>query len=154
MKLAPYLLDEWLSRFQFADPPIRYDLAASTGPHWTLRQILNLLDEPQREELLDSDVVYCHGSGTQALRDALGDYQGVDPAHIQILTGAIEALTILFFLAAEPGANVVVPFPGFPPFEELPRSFGLEVRQYRLRRENGFRLDLDEVKSLVDASTK
>ena len=49
-------------------------------------------------------------------------------------TGASEALHILFFAAAEPGANVVVSFPGFPPTVTLPAALGLEVRTYSCAR--------------------
>lgn len=43
-----------------------------------------------------------------------------------VTTGASEALHILFFDAAEAGANVVVSAPGFPPTWALPEALGLE----------------------------
>jgi aspartate/methionine/tyrosine aminotransferase len=58
------------------------------------------------------------------------------------------------WLAAEPGANVIIPLPGYAPFSALPQSLGLETRFYRLRRENGFRFDPDEIKRLADSKTK
>ena len=71
-----------------------------------------------------------------------------------VTTGASEALHILFFDAAEAGANVVVSAPGFPPTWALPEALGLEVRSYRLTPERGFRMDVDEVARLVDANTR
>jgi aspartate/methionine/tyrosine aminotransferase len=71
-----------------------------------------------------------------------------------VLAGAAEALFVVFFLAAEPGANVIIPAPCFPPHQAVPESLGLEVRSYRLRRENSYQVDLDEVKHLADARTK
>src|SRR6185503_18092698 len=68
--------------------------------------------------------------------------------------GAAEALLMLFFSAAEPGVNVVLPNPGFPTNTALPESLKIEIRFYNLRRENGFRIDLDEVRSLVDRNTR
>jgi aspartate/methionine/tyrosine aminotransferase len=58
------------------------------------------------------------------------------------------------WLAAEPGANVVLPQPGYPPFSALPESLGIETRFYGLRKENDFRIDLDEIKQLADRNTK
>jgi len=58
------------------------------------------------------------------------------------------------WLAAEPGANVIVPLPGFTTFSALPESLGLETRFYRVRRENNFRIDVDEIKRLADSKTK
>src|SRR5436853_4873632 len=70
------------------------------------------------------------------------------------LRGASEALLVLFFLAAKPGANVVLPNPGFPANTALAMSLGIEVRHYVLRAGNQFRVDLDEIARLVDRQTR
>src|SRR3989442_15109523 len=80
--------------------------------------------------------------------------EGVQPEDAQVTTGAAEALLLLFTLAAEPGANILVPSLGFPSFYEIPRGLGLEIRHYHQRRENQFRIDLDEIKKLADARTR
>ena len=47
---------------------------------------------------------------------------------VQIVTGASEALVVLTWLAAEPGANVTLPRPGYAPFSAVPESLGIETR--------------------------
>ncbi len=154
MNLPPFLLDQWISLKHSANPPIEYDLASSTGPVWTLRELLALGAGDEIERLLDTRVFYTSAAGTPELRGAIADLEGVDPSEVQIVTGAAEALLILFFLAAEPGANVVLPSPGFPSNNAIAQSFGLEIRYYRLRAENGFQTDLDEIRRLTDKNTK
>src|SRR5712692_8531198 len=154
MKLPPFLLDQWLDQKHSADPPIEYDMASSTGPVWTLRELLALADGGEQERLLDTTLSYTSPAGSAELREAIAALQGVDPSEVQVVTGAAEALLILFFLAAERGANVVLPNPGFPTNAALPESLSLEIRYYRLRRENGFRIDLDEIRRLVDRNTR
>lgn len=154
MKLRPFLLDEWLNAHQFADPPIEFDLASSTGPHWSLPELLDLADEEARDRFNQLTLCYTDASGTIELRKSIGRMLNVSPGDIQILTGAAEGLLILFYLAAEQGANVVLPFPNFPTFEVIPESLGLETRFYNVRRENGFRIDIEEAMSLVDSGTK
>ena len=80
--------------------------------------------------------------------------QGVSPDCVQVVTGASEALLILMWLAAEAGANIIVPHPGYPAFAALPESLGVETRFYHLRRENSFRIDLEEIRKCTDARTK
>jgi aspartate/methionine/tyrosine aminotransferase len=80
--------------------------------------------------------------------------QGVPADAVQVVTGASEALVALMWLAAEPGANVILPLPGFTTFSALPQSLGLETRFYRVSREHGFRIDPDEIKRLADKNTK
>src|SRR5882762_5640327 len=41
MHFEPFLLDEWLDRF----PSPKFNLASSTGPVWTLDELLELEDE-------------------------------------------------------------------------------------------------------------
>jgi aspartate/methionine/tyrosine aminotransferase len=153
MNLKPFLLDQWLNHYKFADPPVEFDLASSTGPVWTLRQMLALGSEGEHENFLDTTLVYSDASGSKALRQSLAEMQGVEPSHIQVVTGASEALWILFFLAAQSKANAILPFPGYPPIVEMPPSLGIEARYYHLRRENDYRIDIDEIKKLTDDNT-
>lgn len=154
MQIPPFLLDQWLNEYHFAAPAPEFDLASSTGPKWTVKEILGLLDADERERLLETELVYTNAAGGERLRAAVGEMQGARAEEVQVTTGAAEALLSLFFIASEPGANVVLPSPLFPPTATLAELFKLEVRFYRLRRENDFRVDLDEVKKLVDDRTK
>ena len=42
MRVPPFKLDAWLAEHEFATPPIRYNLASSTGPQWTLGELMAL----------------------------------------------------------------------------------------------------------------
>ncbi len=154
MELPPFELDRWIAQKDSANSPIEYDLASSTGPVWTLRELLALSDGNELEALLDTSVSYTSAAGTLALRIAIAALEGVDAGEVQVVTGAAEALLILFFLAAEPGANVLLPNPGFPANTALATSFGIAIRYYTLLRENQFRVDLDEIRRLVDRDTR
>ncbi len=154
MKLPPFLLDRWIEQKHTADPPIEFDLASSTGPVWKLRELLALFGGSSLEALLDTSISYTSATGTPALRTAIADLEGVKPDEVQVVTGASEALLILFFLAAEPGANVVLPNPGFPANNPLAESLGIATRCYTLRAENQFRVDFDEIRHLTDRDTR
>jgi aspartate/methionine/tyrosine aminotransferase len=154
VELPPFLLDRWIEQKHTADPPIEFDLASSTGPVWTLRELLNLSGENELEALLDTRVSYTSADGTVALRTAIAALEEVEADEVQVVTGASEALLILLFLAAEPGANVVLPNPGFPANAALAESFGIGIRYYTLRAESGFRVEIDEICQLVDGNTR
>jgi len=150
MQLKPFLLDEWLDQYEHH---IEFNLAASTGPAWTVNDVLALADEETRHRFLNHDLVYSRPAGAGRLREAIADMQGVPVEAVQVVTGASEALLVLMWLAARPGANVILPLPGFTTFSALPESLGLETRFYRVRRENGFRIDPDEITRLADSKT-
>jgi len=151
MQLKPFLLDAWLDTYEHN---IEFNLAASTGPVWTVSELLDLGGEEARVRFLTHNLVYSRPAGADSLRQAIADMQDVDVDCVQVVTGASEALNVLMWLAAEPGANVIIPRPGFTTFSALPESLGLETRFYRVRRENHFRIDVDEIQRLADANTK
>ncbi len=162
MTLPPFLLDEWLDQNHRADPPIEFDLGSSTGPVWTLRELLSLAGDPEApgnldailEAILNTRLLYTPPAGTRELREAIAALEGADPDCIQVVTGAAEALLLLFFAAAGRGANVILPQPGFPTNDALAASLGIEARHYVLRPENQFRVDLDEIRRLADRNTR
>jgi aspartate/methionine/tyrosine aminotransferase len=151
MQLKPFLLDMWLGTYEH---DIEFNLAASEGPRWTLNEILSLASEEERQLFLNHKLVYSRAAGADGLRAAIADMQDVHVDAVQVVTGASEALVVLMWLAAEPGANVVLPRPGYPPFSALPESLGIEIRYYAVRKEKDFRIDLEEIKQLVDRNTK
>jgi aspartate/methionine/tyrosine aminotransferase len=154
MDLPPFLLDQWIEQKNAPDSPIEYDLASSTGPVWTLRDLLALSPQDEMQDLLDTRVSYTSAAGSPALRAAIAALEEVDDDDVQVVTGASEALLILFFLAAESGANVVLPKPGFPANTALAESLGIAVRHYTLRAANRFRVDPDDIRRLVDRNTR
>ena len=49
MQLKPFLLDAWLDQYEH---DIEFNLAASTGPTWTVNDILALADDETRYRFL------------------------------------------------------------------------------------------------------
>ncbi len=152
MTLPPFLLDEWIAQKQDSTLRIDFDLGSSTGPVWTLRELLSLGGD--LEDLLDAPISYVSSKGSKPLREGIAALEGCDPDHVLVTTGGAEALLLLFSSAAGPGANVVLPMPGFPANDAMAQAFDLEIRRYVLRQENGFRIDIGEIESLVDGNTK
>lgn len=151
MELKPFLLDDWLDQYEHG---IEFNLAASTGPTWTVNDILALAGDETRQRFLNHDVVYSRVAGAESLREAIAEMQQVPVETVQVVTGAAEAILVAMWLATEPGANVILPLPGFATFSAIPQSLGLETRFYCLRRENGFRTDPEEIKRLADSRTR
>jgi aspartate/methionine/tyrosine aminotransferase len=151
MDFPPFKLDHWLSKHSFETPPIAYDLAASTGPKWTVGELLAIGgDGPSLDDVI---IGYAPAEGTKALRQAIGAFLGVDPEWVVVTLGASEAFSILLCTAAKPGANVVLPSPAYPAFEPMAGVWGLGVRHVRLPREHGFRQSAADVLAAANDDT-
>src|SRR5213079_225245 len=101
MQLKPFLLDIWLDQYEHG---IEFNLAASTGPTWTVNDVLALADDKTHHEFLNHKLIYNHPAGADGLREDIAEMQGVAVDAVQIVTGASEAILALMWLAAEPGA--------------------------------------------------
>jgi aspartate/methionine/tyrosine aminotransferase len=154
MKLPPFLLDHWLAAHEFASPPIRFNLASSTGPAWTLGEVLALGGGSQREALDDIRLSYAPPEGSKLLRERIGEFYGVDPDWVVVTTGAAEALSAVFCLAAEQDASIALPFPVFPAMPVMAKAWALRVRTYTLDRESGFAQTADEILGAIDENTR
>jgi aspartate/methionine/tyrosine aminotransferase len=151
MKLVPFVLEEWLGKYRDS---AAHHLGMSTGPKWTLAELRALMTAAEHAAFDAVELAYCPTNGRETLRAALASMYGARAEEIIVLNGGAEALLALFFAAAEPNANIVVPTPSFAPFVALPAALQLETRTYPLRLESGFEVDPDEVARLVDDRTK
>jgi aspartate/methionine/tyrosine aminotransferase len=154
MRIPPFTLDHWLAAHEFASPPIRYNLASSTGPNWTLGDLLALGDGAGVQGLGDLRLSYAPPQGSEALRRQVAALHDVDPDWVIITTGASEALSGLYCLATEPGASITLPFPSFPAMPVMARAWGLSVSTYKLDRADGFKQSAERVLAAVRESTR
>ena len=103
---------------------------------------------------------YGPSAGMPDVRQAMADYVSSDrkvtvsPDQIVVTPGA---KPIIFFTALallDPGDEVIYPNPGFPIYESMINYIGAKRVPLRLREEQGFAFDPDELESLVTDRTK
>lgn len=158
MKLPPFLLDHWLAAHEFADPPIRYNLASSTGPQWTLGELLAFGGDAARRDIEALRLSYAPPQGSARLRERIAALHGVSAGDVLVMTGASEALQALVChfagqISGDAG-NVVLPQPCYPAVPVLARAWGLGVRCYGLDPARGFAQTAESVLSAVDTGTR
>jgi aspartate/methionine/tyrosine aminotransferase len=78
----------------------------------------------------------------------------VDPSRVVVTPGAKPVMAFAIMALAEAGDEVIVPDPGFPIYESMTRFVGATPVPIPLREENDFRLDPDELRSLVTDRTR
>lgn len=112
------------------------------------------------EALKDGYTHYVPASGLPEVRAAVGEFFGRTgrpsyPAEQIVVTpGAKPIMFYTILILCEEGDEVLFPDPGFPMYESITSFAGATPVPVRLREENEFRMDPDEVASLVTDRTR
>lgn len=72
---------------------------------------------------------------------------------VYVTSGCTQAIELALSILARPGANILVPRPGFPIYELCAAFRHLEIRRYDLLPEKGWEADLKAVEALADHQT-
>jgi aspartate/methionine/tyrosine aminotransferase len=103
---------------------------------------------------------YGPSAGLPELRAAIADYAGrlrgvkFFPEQVVVTPGAKPVMAFAMMALVESGDEVIYPNPGFPIYESMIEFMGGRPVPIRLRAERDFRLDVEELVSLVNHRTK
>lgn len=116
--------------------------------------------EAMNAAIADGRTGYCPGPGIPELRSALADDIGsrrgmtFGPDEVTVMTGGKPVITKFLQAVMNPGDEVLYPNPGFPIYESQIEYLGGVGRAYRyLPTDDGFRIDLDQVRDLITDKT-
>jgi aspartate aminotransferase len=103
---------------------------------------------------------YTPASGIMETRQAVAEFVSrtlkteVDPLDVVLVPGSKNVLLFTLLACVEPGDEVILPDPGYPAYHSQVNFIGAVPRMVTLREETGFRLDLDELRSLITPRTR
>jgi aspartate aminotransferase len=103
---------------------------------------------------------YGPSAGLPQLREAIAEYvsetRRVDatPHEVVVVPGGKPIIFFCILALAEEGDEVIYPNPGFPIYESMINYVGAKAVPIQLREEMDFRLDVAELKGLINERTK
>jgi aspartate aminotransferase len=103
---------------------------------------------------------YTPASGILEARQAVASFVSrtlkteVDPTEVVLVPGSKNVLLFTLLACIEPGDEVILPDPGYPAYASQVNFIGAVPKTVTLREESGFRMDLDELASLVTPKTR
>ncbi len=151
MNPAPFLLERYFAKYEFT---ARHLLCTSDCESLTIADLLAL--EPGAEEAFKRHWLgYTESLGAQTLRQEIARlYNHIRPDQILVHSGAQEAITLFMQACLQPGDHIIVHWPCYQSLHETARSLGAEISYWEARPENGWALDLDELKQLTRPETR
>lgn len=103
---------------------------------------------------------YTPSAGTPEMRKVVADYISetrridVSPDMVVVVPGGKPIIFYTMTTLLEEGDEAIYPNPGYPIYESMINFSGAKAVPYRLRMENDFRFDPDELRSLVTPKTR
>jgi aspartate aminotransferase len=103
---------------------------------------------------------YTPASGILEAREAVAAFVSrtlkadVDAADVVLVPGSKNVLLFTLLACIEPGDEVILPDPAYPAYASQVNFIGAVPKLVTLREETGFRMDLDQLASLVTPKTR
>lgn len=151
MNLPPFKLERYLAQYEFRT---EYLLCSSDCEAMSIADLL-ALEEGAAENFQYVWLGYTESLGSPTLRREICRlYETVQPEDILVHTGAEEAIFLFMHAMLDENDHVVVHTPSYQSLSEVAKSIGCSISPWRAREENGWALDLDELRGLLRANTK
>jgi aspartate aminotransferase len=97
---------------------------------------------------------YSSSYGESKLRQKLAELHGVREENIVITPGSKWGIFATMYLMMRGGGNVIIPTPYWTAYDLIAKSLGAKTKLLRTEMENGWKVDLAELESLIDKETK
>lgn len=154
MDIKDFHVETWLNIYE---NDCKYNLS-ETFPHpLTVGDLLDLTGRRDEltNELMNISLDYGEIIGSERLRRAISElYDDVSDDRITIAHGAIGANSMVLMSIVRPGDHVVATAPSYQQLYSLPEALGADVTLLRLHEEDGWMLDIDELRAAVTDDTR
>jgi aspartate/methionine/tyrosine aminotransferase len=132
---------------------VRFNLSESSVHPMSVRELI--ADPDFLDSLLDGPLFYNQSNGTDELRASIAAlYPGATLDNVEVTNGGSEANFVSVYSMLEPGDEVVILLPNYGQIWGLANSLGMTVRGVKLREENRWAPDLEELEAAVTPKTQ
>ncbi len=151
MNLPPFKLERYFAKHEFNT---EFLLCSSDCEAMSIADLL-AFEEGAAEKLQNTWLGYTESQGSPALRKEICNlYSSMQSENILVHTGAGEAIYLFMHAMLKEDDHIIVHSPSYQSLSEVAKGIGCQVSPWIAREENGWALDLDELRHLMRSSTK
>ena len=151
MQLRPFILERYFARYEFN---IQYSLCSSDCESLAIQDLLAL--EPDASDRFQGHWLgYTESQGSPSLRSEIsGLYETISPDQVLVFSGAEEGIFLFMHAALQAGDHIIVHWPCYQSLFEFAHSLGCQVTRWEAREEDGWALDVEELRRSIRVNTK
>lgn len=154
MRIEPFAVEQWMDAWETR---CQLNLAETCVHSITIGELLDLAgrNDDDLSGLAALKMTYGEIRGSDRLLAAIAAlYERQTPANLIVTHGTIGANMLVHKTLVERGDRVIAVTPTYQQHYSIPASIGADVVQLRLREENAFLPDLDELRRLAAGGAK
>lgn len=154
MQIREFGVERWMDLYE---NHCELNLAETCVESLTVGELLKIAgkEDALLGEILPMKLTYGAIDGTERLRSNVASlYEKQRVPNVLITHGAISANALVYETLVEPGDHVISVLPTYQQHYSIPESYGAKVEILRLREENAFLPDLEELKRMVTPTTR
>ncbi|HEY5746479.1 MAG TPA: aminotransferase class I/II-fold pyridoxal phosphate-dependent enzyme [Chryseolinea sp.] len=151
MKIEDFAIERYFSKHEFT---AKYLLSASDPDGFSLKYVLDLASEKEKERWNDLKLGYTETRGAPALREAIASHyekMGVDEI---LVASPGEANFCLMNVLLEKGDEVICMSPAYQSLYQIAESIGCKLSFWKPEEVNGWYYDPAQLKGLISSKTK
>jgi len=150
---APFELEQWMNKHELN---VKYDIAESGIAPLSIKELLDYENNATAiNTITNLPIGYNDSRGAISLREEIAKtYSACGSENILITIGAIEANYLIFQVLLNRGDHVIAQYPSYQQLYTVPETMGCDVSYWRCSDDNGFKFDLDQLKTLIRPDTK
>lgn len=151
MNLPPFKLERYFAKYEFNT---EYLLCSSDCESMSIADLL-AFEPGAGEKFQNVWLGYTESQGSPTLRAEICKlYEKIGPDDILVHAGAEEAIFLFMHAMLDKGDHIIVHSPSYQSLRDVAKSIGCDVSPWRAREENGWALDLQELRHLMRTNTK
>jgi aspartate/methionine/tyrosine aminotransferase len=149
--MRDFALEVYFSKWEFV---AKYNMTGSDAENMSLGELLALASDEDREAFGALSLAYTETWGAPALREEIArTYDNVGARDVLCFAGAEEGIYTAMRVLLGPGDHAIAVTPNYQAAESVPMSV-CAVTGIPLDPENGWALDLDQLKAAIRPNTK
>jgi aspartate/methionine/tyrosine aminotransferase len=159
--ITPFAVEKWMDKYETT--PNVLNVAETCAASVSIDDLISMSTsaDGEAQKPFDTSVKMTYGPipGSRKLRERIAAHCSSEKIRLAaedvVLTqGAIGANFLALYTLVGPGDHVICVYPTYQQLYDTPRSLGAEVTLWKLRAENGFVPDIDELADLIKSNTK
>jgi aspartate/methionine/tyrosine aminotransferase len=147
----PFAMERYMSAHE---QQVDFNLSESGVQPMLLRELLDL-KPGSFDHILGTDLNYPHANGIPELRQNIAAmYPEASPENVLVTVGAIEGNYNTIRTLLNAGDEIVIMLPNYMQIWGIARNHGLKIKTFKLREDQQWAPDLDQLEEAVGRDTK